>query len=183
MSAWLSRSWGPLRTMCVQSAGMGLRTGLHSLAGPRTPRSLQASSLRTRTLVLRLKWQAACGFSTSVGKTIQYDEVKELLKKEGVTHIDVREPWEVKEYGIINGMINIPIGDLTAALQMTPKDFELKYHQKLPDKSNTVVFSCLAGIRSKKALEVASSLGFNRIYNYGGGFEDWARHEAPQSKS
>uniref|UniRef100_A0A8C5LWJ3 Rhodanese domain-containing protein n=1 Tax=Leptobrachium leishanense TaxID=445787 RepID=A0A8C5LWJ3_9ANUR len=138
-----------------------------------------APSTGSSKLAPHLKWHAARGLSTTVGKIIEYGELKELLKNEGVTHIDVREPWEVKEFGVINGTINIPIGDLIAALQMTPKDFEEKYHQELPDKSDTVVFYCLAGIRSQKALDVVSSLGYSRILNYGGGIEDWARHEAP----
>lgn len=48
------------------------------------------------------------------------------------------------------------------ALQMDPKDFKEKYNEVKPSKSDSLVFSCLAGVRSKKALDMAMSLGFNR---------------------
>ncbi|XP_063299630.1 thiosulfate sulfurtransferase/rhodanese-like domain-containing protein 3 isoform X1 [Pelobates fuscus] len=193
MSVWLSRLCVSVRSVRAQHVGSGFRRSSHSLAGPsiklsrklqypgHSTRSSRQGEIRLIDTNLTLNLHHTCGFSTSVGKTIQYEELKNLVK-EGVIHIDVREPWEVKEYGVIKGSINIPIGELVAALQMSPGDFEEKYHQKLPDKSDTVVFSCLAGIRSKKALDVASSLGFNQTYNYGGGFQDWARHEPPQKK-
>ncbi|XP_056422153.1 thiosulfate sulfurtransferase/rhodanese-like domain-containing protein 3 isoform X1 [Hyla sarda] len=118
------------------------------------------------------------GFSAKDGRSVNYEELKDLLKKDGVVLVDVREPWEIKEYGIIKGSIHIPLGDLVSALQMTPKHFEEKYKMKLPEKSNTLVFSCLAGIRSGRALDEATSLGYNKVYNYAGGFEDWAKHES-----
>lgn len=48
------------------------------------------------------------------------------------------------------------------ALQMDPKEFKEQYNQKMPSKSDPVVFSCLAGTRSKQALGFATSLGFSR---------------------
>lgn len=48
------------------------------------------------------------------------------------------------------------------ALQMNSKDFREKYNEVKPSKSDRLVFSCLAGARSKKALDTAVSLGFNR---------------------
>lgn len=48
------------------------------------------------------------------------------------------------------------------ALQMDPTEFKEQYNQKMPSKSDPVVFSCLAGTRSKQALGFAMSLGFTR---------------------
>lgn len=48
------------------------------------------------------------------------------------------------------------------ALQMDPTEFKEQYNQKMPSKSDPVVFSCLAGTRSKQALGFAMSLGFSR---------------------
>ncbi|XP_053566548.1 thiosulfate sulfurtransferase/rhodanese-like domain-containing protein 3 isoform X3 [Bombina bombina] len=117
-----------------------------------------------------------------LSETIKYEELKDLLKKESTFLIDVREPWEVKEYGVIRDSFNIPLGDLVQALQMDPKDFEEKYQTKMPIKSDTLVFSCLAGIRSKKALDTAVSLGFTSVQHYAGGLDDWAKHELPEKK-
>ncbi|KAG8444733.1 hypothetical protein GDO86_009777 [Hymenochirus boettgeri] len=134
------------------------------------------------TLVLCSTWSIVRGFSSVPPQTINYEELKDLLKGKSVFIIDVREPWEVKEYGIIQGSINIPLGDLAPALKMDPKGFEEKYQKKMPNKASTLIFSCLAGIRSKKAVDVAGSLGFDRIHHYAGGFEDWKRNEMPEKK-
>ncbi|XP_040284732.1 thiosulfate sulfurtransferase/rhodanese-like domain-containing protein 3 [Bufo bufo] len=137
---------------------------------------------RAARQALRPRWIAVRSFSASHTTSINYEELKVLLKKDGVVVIDVREPWEVKEYGIIKGSMNIPLGDLMSALKMTPKDFEEKYKEKLPEKSSTLVFSCLAGIRSGKALDVATSLGYSRVHHYMGGFDDWSKHELPEKQ-
>ena len=76
--------------------------------------------------------------------------------------IDVREPWEIYESGKIPGSVNIPLDDVGEALQMNPKDFKEKYKEVKPSKSDSLVFSCLAGVRSKVAMVTAISLGFNK---------------------
>ncbi|NWQ67979.1 TSTD3 protein, partial [Neopipo cinnamomea] len=92
--------------------------------------------------------------------SLSYRELKDL-KKTNVLHIDVRERWEIDRFGKIPESINIPLGELVEALQMDPMDFKEQYNQKMPSKSDPVVFSCLAGTRSKQALGFAMSLGFS----------------------
>uniref|UniRef100_A0A8B9P7E0 Rhodanese domain-containing protein n=1 Tax=Apteryx owenii TaxID=8824 RepID=A0A8B9P7E0_APTOW len=72
--------------------------------------------------------------------------------------------------------------ELVEALQMSPGDFKEQYKQKMPAKSDRMVFSCLAGVRSKQALDFARSLGFSRVQHYAGGFEEWAKREPPEKK-
>ncbi|NXK21097.1 TSTD3 protein, partial [Arenaria interpres] len=91
---------------------------------------------------------------------LSYQELKDL-KKTNVLHIDVRERWEIDKVGKIPASINIPLGELVEALQMDPTEFKEQYHQKMPAKSDPVVFSCFAGKRSKQALAFATSLGFS----------------------
>ncbi|XP_027757759.1 thiosulfate sulfurtransferase/rhodanese-like domain-containing protein 3 [Empidonax traillii] len=112
---------------------------------------------------------------------LSYRELKDL-KKTNVLHIDVRERWEIDRFGKIPESINIPLGELVEALQMDPMEFKEQYNQKMPSKSDPVVFSCLAGTRSKQALGFAMSLGFSRVQHYAGGFEDWVKHEPPEKK-
>ncbi|XP_061847420.1 thiosulfate sulfurtransferase/rhodanese-like domain-containing protein 3 [Colius striatus] len=121
--------------------------------------------------------------SLSAGEapSLSYQELKDL-KKTNVLHIDVRERWEVDRSGRIPASINIPLGELVEALQMNPMEFKEQYNQKMPSKSDPVVFSCLAGTRSKQALGFARSLGFCRVQQYAGGFEDWVKHEPPEKK-
>ncbi|NWQ76724.1 TSTD3 protein, partial [Columbina picui] len=91
---------------------------------------------------------------------LSYPELKDL-KKANVLHIDVRERWEIDRFGKIPASINIPLGELVEALQMDPAEFKEQYNQNMPAKSDPVVFSCLAGTRSKQALNFAMSLGFS----------------------
>ncbi|NXU59660.1 TSTD3 protein, partial [Turnix velox] len=91
---------------------------------------------------------------------LSYRELKDLKKTE-VLHIDVRERWEIDKFGKIPASINIPLGELVEALQMDPTEFKEQYHQKMPAKSDPVVFSCLAGKRSRQALSFATALGFS----------------------
>ncbi|NXA27811.1 TSTD3 protein, partial [Ibidorhyncha struthersii] len=92
--------------------------------------------------------------------SLSYRELKDL-KKANVLHIDVRERWEIDKFGKIPASVNIPLGELVEALQMDPAEFKVQYNQKMPAKSDPVVFSCLAGTRSKQALGFATSLGFS----------------------
>ncbi|NXA43612.1 TSTD3 protein, partial [Eudromia elegans] len=99
-------------------------------------------------------------FCSAARRCISYEELKDL-KKSNIIHIDVRERWEIDRFGKIPESINIPLGELVEALQMSPGDFREQYHEQMPAKSDHVVFSCLAGVRSKQALDFAMSLGFS----------------------
>ncbi|NWX88730.1 TSTD3 protein, partial [Nothoprocta pentlandii] len=97
---------------------------------------------------------------SAAGHCVSHEELKDL-KKNNIIHIDVRERWEIDRFGKIPESINIPLSELAEALQMSPGDFREQYHQKMPTKADHVVFSCLAGVRSKQALDFAMSLGFS----------------------
>lgn len=52
------------------------------------------------------------------------------------------------------------MGQVNTALQLGPEEFKEKYGSEMPLHSDNIVFSCLAGIRSKQALDMAESLGY-----------------------
>ncbi|XP_070822800.1 thiosulfate sulfurtransferase/rhodanese-like domain-containing protein 3 [Chaetodon trifascialis] len=108
---------------------------------------------------------------------VNYNQLKELLAGGKSVVIDVREPWELREFGAIPGSINIPLGQLNTALQLGPGEFKEKYGGEMPKQTDNIVFSCLAGIRSKKALDAAALLGYKDIRHYPGGWEDWVNNE------
>ncbi|XP_066214923.1 thiosulfate sulfurtransferase/rhodanese-like domain-containing protein 3 isoform X3 [Saccopteryx leptura] len=116
-------------------------------------------------------------FCTAVFKDVTYKELKSLLKSKKIMLIDVRETWEILEHGKIPGSVNIPLDEVVEALQMNPENFKEKYNEVKPSKSDKLVFSCLAGVRSKKALDTAISLGFNSAQHYPGGWKEWATYE------
>ncbi|XP_008005706.2 thiosulfate sulfurtransferase/rhodanese-like domain-containing protein 3 isoform X3 [Chlorocebus sabaeus] len=61
------------------------------------------------------------------------------------------------------------VDEVGEALQMNPRDFKEKYNEVKPSKSDHLVFSCLAGVRRKKALDTAVSLGFHSAQHYARG--------------
>ncbi|KAK2902849.1 hypothetical protein QQF64_010290 [Cirrhinus molitorella] len=123
-------------------------------------------------------------FSSSSQPSVEvsYEQLKKLLLSETSVVIDVREPWELREYGNIPGSINVPLGQLNGALQLTPDEFKEKYGGVMPSQSQNIVFSCLAGVRSKKGLDTALSLGYIKAQHFPGGWKEWADRELIQTK-
>lgn len=55
----------------------------------------------TELLILR--------FSSAPPSTeVTYEQLKRLLASDKAVVVDVREPWELREYGFIPGSINVP---------------------------------------------------------------------------
>ncbi|XP_070274128.1 thiosulfate sulfurtransferase/rhodanese-like domain-containing protein 3 isoform X1 [Myotis yumanensis] len=121
-------------------------------------------------------------FCTAVYKDVTYKELKNLLNSKKIMLIDVRNTWEIIECGKIPGSVNIPLNEVGEALQMNPEDFKEKYNEIKPSKSDSLMFSCLAGMRSKKALDIAISLGFTRSQHYAGGWKEWSTYEHSEKK-
>ncbi|XP_059194247.1 thiosulfate sulfurtransferase/rhodanese-like domain-containing protein 3 isoform X2 [Centropristis striata] len=118
------------------------------------------------------------GFSSAPPSTdVSYEQLKQLLNGRKAVVIDVREPWELREYGSIPGSINVPLGQVNTALQLGPEDFSEKYDGEMPQQTDNIVFTCLAGIRSKTALNTATSLGYKDVQHYPGGWQDWMKNE------
>ncbi|XP_004674128.1 PREDICTED: thiosulfate sulfurtransferase/rhodanese-like domain-containing protein 3 [Condylura cristata] len=126
--------------------------------------------------------KGSCHNFCTASKTVTYIQLKNLLNSKNIILIDVRETWEVLEHGKIPGSVNIPLDELDKALQMSPKDFKEKYNEVKPSQSDSLVFSCLAGVRSKKALDKALTLGFTSAQHYAGGWKEWATYEFPEKK-
>ncbi|XP_061676624.1 thiosulfate sulfurtransferase/rhodanese-like domain-containing protein 3 isoform X2 [Syngnathoides biaculeatus] len=123
-------------------------------------------------------WFSCRRFSSVPPSTeVSYKQLKHLLAGGKSLVIDVREPWELREYGSIPGTINVPLGQVNTALQLGPEEFNEKYGGELPQRVDNIVFTCLAGIRSKTALDMASELGYKEVQHYPGGWQDWAKNE------
>lgn len=117
-----------------------------------------------------------------LSETVSYQELKKLLKSNKIFLIDVREPWELTEYGQIPGSINVPLDQVEHALHLDPKSFTETYNGLMPTTSDKIVFSCLAGVRSKKALDTAAFLGYSRAVHFPGGWEEWEKRELSKQK-
>jgi rhodanese-related sulfurtransferase len=86
-------------------------------------------------------------------------QVHGLIARGEVEVIDVREPGEWSG-GHIAGARLVPLNQLRA----NPKAALLR---------DGIVFVCAAGVRSMAAARIATSLGFERIYNLEGGTRAW----------
>lgn len=126
-------------------------------------------------------WRSLSSASQS-SAVVTYEELKKLLVAKSGVVIDVREPWELREYGNIPGTINVPLGQVSGALQLEAEEFKEKYGGDMPSTTENVIFTCLAGMRSIKALQTAVSLGYSNAQHYPGGWQDWAKHEILQTK-
>ncbi|XP_061805485.1 thiosulfate sulfurtransferase/rhodanese-like domain-containing protein 3 [Nerophis lumbriciformis] len=135
------------------------------------------SSVYTRPCCTKLWLGTRSVASVTASTDVTYDQLRRLLAGGKAVVIDVREPWELREFGIIPGSINVPLGQVNAALQLVPEEFREQYGGEMPGQADNVVFTCLKGIRSKTALDTATSLGYKDVQHYPGGWQDWAKNE------
>lgn len=89
-----------------------------------------------------------------------------LAESKDVVLLDVRTPEEFVA-GNIEGAINI---DFKAP------DFEQKIGAL--DKNKTYYVYCLSGMRSRKAADRMSELGFTSLYTLDGGYSAWTEKES-----
>lgn len=84
-------------------------------------------------------------------------------QQKGAVIIDVREPDEYAPKHI-KGAVNLPVGSIETTLPA-----------KYPDKNTELIFYCVKGTRSQKALEKVRALGYTNVYSLGK-IDDWT-HE------
>ena len=94
-------------------------------------------------------------------KKINQQEFKDLIIKGNALVIDVRTPAEFSEAHIKNA-INIDY-------------FSKSFSETISklNKQKTILVYCAAGGRSKSACLDFKKLGFKKVYNLIGGYDDW----------
>ena len=100
-------------------------------------------------------------------ETLSADEVKNLIEKNQVTLIDVRDIRELWKEGTIENSKHIPRGMLEFWL-----DPNSSYYQenKIKDLKKMVLF-CALGFRSALATKALTDMGFKNVANVSGGFD------------
>lgn len=105
---------------------------------------------------------------------IEYSKMKEIVgNKDGkYVVVDVREPDEYAA-GHIPNAINLPYKSSPGALGLHPDEFKLSFGFDKPSTDKTLVFYCLAGVRSTMSEELAETFGYENRLNYLGSFQNW----------
>ena len=100
-------------------------------------------------------------------ETLTANEIKNLVKKNEITLIDVRDIRELWRDGTIENSIHIPRGMLEFWL-----DPNSSYYQEHKIKvSKKMVFFCAMGFRSALATKTLIDMGFVNVANAQGGFD------------
>tara|TARA_B100001063_G_C16659380_1_gene500169 strand:- start:241 stop:639 length:399 start_codon:yes stop_codon:yes gene_type:complete len=100
-------------------------------------------------------------------ETLSSNEVKNLVEKNEITLIDVRDIREIWKDGTIENSKHIPRGMLEFWL-----DPESTYFQanKIKDVKKIVLF-CALGLRSALAAKSLTDMGFENVAHVNGGFD------------
>lgn len=100
--------------------------------------------------------------------TIDLNELRDGLADGTIAVVDVREPHEFAA-GAIPGSVSMPLS------VFDPAELEGFAGSRL-------VFSCAAGVRSARAIEIAQAAGFDLHEHFAGGFREWAASGEPVAK-
>lgn len=103
-------------------------------------------------------------------KEVSAQEAYELIKSDpDYTYLDVRSVPEF-EAGHPENSINIPIMHFSPGMGMSPNDdFVAVVEANLP-KDAKLVIGCKTGMRSARACEILSQMGYTDVANVRGGY-------------
>jgi Rhodanese-related sulfurtransferase len=90
----------------------------------------------------------------------------------------VRNEDEIAYTGKLSDCVEtlpLPLIAQMGAFNMSEEDFEDSFGFAKPQKDETIVFTCKAGIRSMHAAQYAAMNGYSNLINYTGGAMDWFR--------
>jgi len=96
-------------------------------------------------------------------RELSADDMATILRnkdKDNYQVIDVREPVELEEKGMIESAINIELDKLRDNLDLL-------------DNSKSIILYCARGLRAYVGIMILQNHGFKSLYNLGGGFNTW----------
>ena len=93
---------------------------------------------------------------------------REMMSKDNVLVVDVRDAPEVEKTGKVAGALHVSRGMLEFRA-----DPESPYHDKNFSKDKTIVVYCASGGRAALSGKVLKDMGYANVYNLGG-FKGWA---------
>lgn len=106
--------------------------------------------------------------ATAEIETITIESAKQLLARDNVTFLDIRDIRELWREGKIPGALHTPRGLLE--FWADPAD---KYHREIFSSGNKLVLYCAAAQRSALATKALQDMGLQNICHLAGGFGAW----------
>jgi rhodanese-related sulfurtransferase len=149
------------------------------LFGPSTPKAQENKvdagttpvpiETAKKPLLDTLKKTKPAPTETALGKTIVYSQMLKIIGNHDFVLIDARNPQDYAESHIGNAINIFPYDDTETIFAKA---------QKLPTDKKIVVY-CDGGNcdASHKLAEFLDQLGFDKVYLYTGGWEDWTKHK------
>ena len=103
--------------------------------------------------------------------TLSVDQAKQLLGRDDVVFVDVREGAELATQGKIPGAVHAPRGHLEFYA-----DPSAPYHKPELASGKRLVVYCASGARSALAAKTLKDMGIANVANMLGGFSAWQQN-------
>ena len=107
-------------------------------------------------------------------ETLGPSDAIELLGRDDVTFVDLRDPRELEREGRIPGAFHCPRGMLEFWI-----DPESPYHKPVFARDKCFVFFCAGGWRSALSAATAQDMGLKPVAHLEGGFGAWRSAGGP----
>ena len=107
-------------------------------------------------------------------ENLTVDQVAAELAEGDTVLVDVREPDERVQHGVIPGAVHVPRGMLEFYA-----DPSSPYHRPELDPARRTILYCASGGRSALAAETLRGLGYADVAHLDGGFRAWSEAGGP----
>jgi rhodanese-related sulfurtransferase len=107
-------------------------------------------------------------------ETLDVDAVVEMLARDDVVLVDLRDPRELEREGKMPGAFHCPRGMLEFWI-----DPDSPYAKPVFQQDKKYVFFCAGGWRSALAAKTAQDMGLKPVAHMNGGFGAWKKAGAP----
>jgi rhodanese-related sulfurtransferase len=109
-------------------------------------------------------------------ENLTVNEVSRELETDDVVVVDIREPGEVAQTGMIAGAVHAPRGMIEFYADATSP-----YYRPEFETDRRIILYCASGGRSALAADALQRLGFQRIAHLDGGLKAWMAAGLPVS--
>lgn len=110
-------------------------------------------------------------------ENLSVDQVTAELDRGDAMLVDIREPGEQEQNGVIPGAISAPRGMLEFWADPTSP-----YHRTEFDPNRRIILHCASGGRSALAADTLQQMGYTNVAHLDGGMKAWAEAGQPVTK-